>query len=219
VSLKAEHLEQRTFAVELAPAEEEDLYEGIDLDGAWPQQLQLPAKPERLLLRRTVAPPPLQRPVTLGELIQQLEDIATRLEQQGPRQRRQAPKRYSDREAIAQVTALAHREKLPETTAALSVFLGSWGPGLDWVDFEQLVIAWAAAAPPDLDSDRVGVFWALLFLCSQGRVDLEQLGPQLFGPLKLRCLFQAAEGGQRQSPLKAVGTGSAPQPAFELQAA
>ena len=219
VSLKAEHLEQRTFAVGLAPIEEEDLCEGLDLDGVWPQQLQLPAKPERLLLRRTVAPPPLQRPVTLGELIQQLEDIATRLEQEGPRQRRQAPKRYSDREAIAQITALAHREKLPETTAALSVFLGGWGPGLDWVDFEQLVLAWAAAAPPDLDSDRVGVFWALLFLCSQGRVDLEQTGPQLFGPLKLRCLFQAAEGGQRQSPLKAVGIGSAPQPAFELQAA
>ena len=47
VSLKAEHLEQRTFAVGLAPIEEEDLCEGLDLDGAWPQQLQLPAKPEQ----------------------------------------------------------------------------------------------------------------------------------------------------------------------------
>ncbi|NDD21451.1 MAG: segregation and condensation protein A, partial [Synechococcaceae bacterium WBA_3_309] len=77
VSLKAEHLEQRTFAQELPCPEEEDL---LNLEADWPQLLQLPARPERLLLRRTVAPPPLQRPVTLGELIQQLEDIATRLE-------------------------------------------------------------------------------------------------------------------------------------------
>ncbi len=212
VSLKAEHLEQRTFAQELPCPEEDDL---LNLEADWPQLLQLPARPERLLLRRTVAPPPLQRPVTLGELIQQLEDIATRLEEQGPRQRRQAPKRYSEREAIAQVTALAHREKLPETTAALSVFLGKWGPGTSWVDFEQLVTAWEKAAPADLDSDRVGVFWALLFLCSQGRVDLEQDGSQLFGPLRLRCLLQAGEGVQQEISW----IGSAPQPARELQAA
>jgi segregation and condensation protein A len=218
VSLKAEHLEQRTFAFE-APAVEEDLLDCIDLDGDWPQILQLPARPERLLLRRTVAPPPLQRPVTLGELIQQLEDIAAKLVEQGPRQRRQAPKRYSDREVIAQVTALAHREKLPETTAALSVFLGSWAPGLDWVNFEQLVVDWAEVAPADLDRDRVGVFWALLFLCSQGRVDLEQIGPQLFGPLRLRCLLQSGEGVQRQLPLATTAIGSAPKPAWQLQAA
>jgi segregation and condensation protein A len=218
VSLKAEHLEQRTFAFE-APAVEEDLLDCIDLDGDWPQILQLPARPERLLLRRTVAPPPLQRPVTLGELIQQLEDIAAKLVEQGPRQRRQAPKRYSDREVIAQVTALAHREKLPETTAALGVFLGSWAPGLDWVNFEQLVVAWAEVAPADLDRDRVGVFWALLFLCSQGRVDLEQIGPQLFGPLRLRCLLQSGEGVQRQLPLTTTAIGSAPKPAWQLQAA
>ena len=35
-------------------------------------------------------------------------------------------------------------------------------------------MAWAQVAPADLDSDRVGVFWALLFLCSQGKVELEQ---------------------------------------------
>ena len=42
-----------------------------------------------------------------------------------------------------------------------------------------------AAAQEELDGDRVGVFWALLFLCSQGMVELEQQGG-LFGPLRLR---------------------------------
>ena len=220
VSLKAEHLEQRTFAVEAACAEE--VGEDLELEGlGWPALMALPSRPERLLQRRTVAPPPLQRPVTLGELIRQLEDIAARLEEEGPRQRRQKPKRYSDREAIAQVTGLAHREKLPETTAALSVFLGQWGPGQEWVSFDSLVDAWAAAAPPDLDHDRVGVFWALLFLCSQGRVDLQQNEKDLFGPLELRCLLQEGEQLQRTLTFPTAGSpsGSAALPARELQAA
>ncbi|NDE22776.1 MAG: hypothetical protein EBZ96_07950, partial [Synechococcaceae bacterium WB9_3_282] len=45
VSLKAEHLEQRTFAQELPCPEEEDL---LNLEADWPQLLQLPARPERL---------------------------------------------------------------------------------------------------------------------------------------------------------------------------
>jgi segregation and condensation protein A len=164
----------------------------------------LPRRPERHLLRRPVAPPPLQRPVTLGELIRQLEDIAERLEQQeGGGRARVRNKRYSDRAAIAQVAALAHREKLPETTAALSRYLQDWqgSAGADWVDFEQLVGAWGEEvdrrnASDDLDRDRVGVFWALLFLSAQGRLELEQSGG-LFGPLRLRRIPENQEMAQR----------------------
>lgn len=192
VALKAEHLEAQTLAAEDGGVEdglEAEFDGGDDADG-WPARLALPARPERLLSRRPVAPPPLHRPVSLGELIRQLEEIASRLEQeagdQGPRHRR--PRRYSDREAIAQVAALAHREKLPETTAALALFLVGWEPAAAGCDFEQLVAAWDTAAPPDLDRDRVGVFWALLFLCAQGRVTLEQDPEDLFGNLRLaRC--------------------------------
>ena len=49
--------------------------------------------------------------------------------------------------------------------------------------FDQLVDQWEVAAAGDLDRDRVGVFWALLFLSSQGRVELEQEG-WLHGPLR-----------------------------------
>jgi len=178
----------------------------------------LPSRPEKLLQRRTVAPPPLQRPVTLGELIRQLEDIGERLEQEGGRQPKQRRKRYSDREAIAQVASLAHREKLPETTAALSQFLSRWDVGWEWQQFDGLVAAWAAVAPEDLDQDRVGVFWALLFLCSQGRVDLQQDERDLFGPLQLR-VRPSEEDQQRQGVLHFVPPGSAALPASELKAA
>jgi segregation and condensation protein A len=217
VSLKAEHLEQRTFSFGAAAEEDADLLDA-ELEGELvPGLLQLPLRPERLLQRRPVAPPPLQRPVTLGELIQQLEAMAEQLEQQGPRALRQRPKRYSDREAIAAVSALAHREKLPETTAALSLFLGHWDPCDQWVGFDELVAAWAAAAPADLDQDRVGVFWALLFLCSQGRVELQQSETNLFGPLQLRRLL--LEGEQLQRTLAFPSDGSAALPARSLQAA
>jgi len=214
VSLKAEILEQQT----LPPEPELEAF-SIDDDGADSFELlsfQLPRRPERHLLRRAVAPPPLQRPVTLGELIRQLEDIAERLEQgETVGRTRQRGRRYSERAAIEQVAALAHREKLPETTAALSHFLLEWHAASEWVNFEVLVEAWAESAPADLDQDRVGVFWALLFLCSQGRIDLQQDG-DLFGPLFLR----GCQEGLGMLPTAAPqGLGPAPSPARQAQAA
>jgi segregation and condensation protein A len=202
VALKAEVLEAATFPPE--PALEEELEFGFEEDGqGWLMQagVELPRRPERHLWRRPVAPPPLQRPVTLGELIRQLEDIAERIETEELRARqRQRPRRYSERAAIAQVAALAHREKLPETTAALSRFLLEWRAAMDWVGFDELVEAWAGKVDADnaaeeLDRDRVGVFWALLFLTHQGKLALEQDGG-LFGPLRLRRLLDAGESVQ-----------------------
>jgi segregation and condensation protein A len=200
VGLKAEVLEAATFPAEVLVLEAcGDDDHGDDWSGE-DAGFSLPARPERRLQRRLVAPPPLQRPVTLGELIRQLEDIAAQLEaDEGRVRQKQRPKRYSDRAAIAQVAALAHREKLPETTAALSRFLQSWSGSSNnsWVGFEDLVQAWGqavdqASAQEDLDQDRVGVFWALLFLCSHGKVELDQPGG-LYAPLSLKRLAAAAE--------------------------
>ena len=231
VGLKAELLESATFPPEPVL---EDAFEADDDGFGWGSEglpLALPRRPERHLRRRPVAPPPLQRPVTLGELIRQLEDIAERLEQQeGAGRARVRSKRFSDRAAIAQVAALAHREKLPETTAALSRYLQDWQATAEtaWVDFEQLVAAWGEevdrrGAAEDLDRDRVGVFWALLFLSAQGRLELEQSGG-LFGPLRLRRLLEPGE--MTQLPLLAAAprggepnTGSASGAARPLLAA
>ena len=219
VGLKAEVLESQTFPPS-PPEEEEEVY-GFDVDAdgqGWllAPGVELPPRPERHLLRRPVAPPPLQRPVTLGELIRQLEEIAERLEQEeGQTRQRSRSRRFSDRAVIEQVAALAHREKLPETTAALSQFLLEWPHAVDWCCFEVLVAAWAAIAPADLDCDRVGVFWALLFLCSQGRVELEQEGG-LHAPLRLKRLLEERESVQLPLPAE---LGSARGPAGDSLAA
>ena len=226
VSLKANVLEAATFAAQ--PGVEEDAGFDFDADGqGWlvSPGFSLPSRPERHLWRRPVAPPPLQRPVTLGELIRQLEDIAERLEHEELRGRsRHRPKRYSERAAIAQVAALAHREKLPETTAALSRFLLEWPDASDWTGFDALCQAWGAEVErkrqgDEFDSDRPGVFWALLFLAHQGKVELQQQGG-LFGPLSLKRLLDSGES--RQLPLTAVdggSTGSAQTPSQQTLAA
>jgi segregation and condensation protein A len=216
VSLKAEVLEASTFPPE--PEIEEHGDDDFSEDSpVWLVNpvIELPRRPERHLWRRPVAPPPLQRPVTLGELIRQLEDIADRLENEELRSRqRHRPKRYSERAAIEQVAALAHREKLPETTAALSQFLQHWEPATEWAAFEDLVDAWAEAVGSgqverDLDADRVGVFWALLFLCHQGKVELDQQGG-LFGPLSLRHLQASGESSLPLPLPSALGSAQAP---------
>jgi len=200
VGLKADVLEMEMFPVEPDVDELSDFE--IGQQGWLDSSFKMPSRPEKHLVRRAVAPPPLRRPVTLGELIEQLESIAEQLESDQLRSRRSRKiKKYSDREAIAQVTALAHREKLPETTAALGMFLNNWEVALHWVDFDSLVSHWERIAKPDLDRDRVGVFWALLFLCSQGKLELQQEG-SLFAPLRLKRILEP--GSVAQLPLQSV---------------
>jgi len=219
VGLKAEVLEAATFPPE--PVFEDPFGFDDPGDSLSAPAMALPRRPETHLRRRPVAPPPLQRPVTLGELIRQLEEIAERLEQEGPRPRhRPRGRAYSETAAIAQVSALAHREKLPETTAALSLFLLEWRAARDerWVGFDELVEAWNTAgllSEDDLDRDRVGVFWALLFLSAQGKLELQQDGG-LFGSLQLRRL-----GAVETAAAVPVLSGQGPDggPALEARAA
>ncbi len=204
VGLKAEVLESQTFPPE--PSIDES-YDDIGEQGWLDSTFELPLRPERHLFRRPVAPPPLRRPVTLGELIEQLETIAEQLDSDELQNRhRRRNKRLSDREAIAQVSALAHREKLPETTAALGVFLNDWEPALHWIDFELLVQNWKNIAALDLDTDRVGVFWALLFLSSQGKVELKQ-DHSLYAPIQLKRIL--LPGSVAQLPLKTLNVTAA----------
>ena len=187
VALKAGILEGDILPTRPDGDEESSVDHGDDPEAGDPESMQgLPLPSERHLKRRLVAAPPLRRPVTLGELIQSLETMADQLEQQedATSRSRSRAKVFSRRHAMAQVAALAHREKLPETTAALDRFLDHWA---DAGAFEGLVRSWARAAPADLDRDRVGVFWALLFLCGQGRVDLRQ-DQGLYGPLTVQVL-------------------------------
>ena len=201
VGLKAEVLEAEIFSVDLDVEDDSDLDFGEQ--GWLDESFQLPLRPERHLFRRPVAPPPFRRPVTLGELINQLETIAESLKNDELQNRRRLrQKKLTDKEVIAQVSALAHREKLPETTAALAIFINEWEQALHWVDFELLVEKWRKnTASEDLDTDRVGVFWALLFLSSQGKIEIDQKG-SLFSPLSLKRLLEP--GMVAQLPLASL---------------
>tara|TARA_Y100001968_G_scaffold297456_1_gene306425 strand:+ start:24056 stop:24946 length:891 start_codon:yes stop_codon:yes gene_type:complete len=200
VSLKAEVLEADTFPQETISEDNYDL--DFEEQGWLDESFDLPKRPEKQLTRRPVAPPPLRRPVTMGELIAQLESIAESIESDElNNRRRKRQKRFSDSEIIAQVSSLAHREKLPETTAALGIYLNTWEKALHWVDFDLLVSYWRNFASEDLDTDRVGVFWALLFLSSQGKVELQQEG-SLYSKLSLKRIL--GPGMVAQLPLESL---------------
>ena len=158
VGLKAEVLEADMFSVDMEDEDNSDFDCGEQ--GWLDDSFQLPLRPERHLFRRPVAPPPFKRPVTLGELINQLETIAESLKNDDLNTRRRLrQKKLSDREVIAQVSSLAHREKLPETTAALAIFINKWEKALHWVDFELLVEMWRNnSASNDLDTDKIKIF-------------------------------------------------------------
>lgn len=169
----------------------------------------LPVKLERHLRRRGTAMPPSSRRVTLQELIDQIQQMADALEEKPSRRATKDPLyrvSQSRAQAAKAIAALAHQENLTETAAQLDVFLSHYRPqmslGQDWLELEELVELWAGvkqhseklngqASPPEAYAvpkrhDRVGVFWALLLLSAQSKVELAQ--EEFYQDLKIRTL-------------------------------
>ena len=197
VNLKAQVLESDIF-----PEEQNGFADDFEItDQPWiNNNFDIPQYPEKYLRRRSVAQPIMKRTATLGELISQLESIAETIETQDMLlMKRKRNKKYSDKALIDQVKTLAHKEKLPETTKALGDFIDKWEKALQWIDFEYLVIMWKKVAKKDLDKDRLGVFWALLFLSSQNKIEIKQI-KSLYGPIKIKRVIP--EGGLAQLPIE-----------------
>ena len=193
VNLKAQVLESDVFQEETLDFEEE-----IEMDNQeWINQgFDIPKYPEKYLRRRSVAQPVIKRTSTLGELVNQLESIAEIIETQDLLlMKRKRNKKYSDKVLISKVQSLAHREKLPETTKALGKFLDGWEKALQWTDFEYLVNKWQTVVKSDLDKDRLGVFWALLFLSSENKIELKQQY-SLYGPIQIKRIIPDGELAQ-----------------------
>jgi segregation and condensation protein A len=181
VLLKADSLES------LNVPEEELFIEADSLEGG-DRQYRLPLNLEQHIRRRAAAPPPKRRKVTLGELIEQIRHIALEIDDITPRSRTVQPRQYSRKEALQTITELAHNENLTELADRLSQFLVLNQPRLvasgDIIEFDRLLEAWADNnSHPELQElssgrsdgkDRVGVFWALLLLTSQSKVELVQ---------------------------------------------
>ncbi|HEY9610330.1 segregation/condensation protein A [Allocoleopsis sp.] len=205
VLLKADTL------MRLGEPEEPELTElQEDLDAS--NESRLPLHLERHLRRRRAAPPPKRRPVTLSELIEQLQQMATQLGEAPVRQRTLRPRPQSRTQAEAAIAHLAHDENLTELAMHLEGFLSShWqevSAGKDWLNLEQLLEWWtlSSATSGTADSlrdslashevvmettepkasDRVGVFWALLLLSAQSKVELFQ--EEFYQDLQIRAL-------------------------------
>ncbi len=204
----------------------------------------MPLHLERHLRRRAAAPPLKRRPVTLQELIDQLQQMAVQLGETPLPPRVLRPRSQSRSQAAKAIAHLAHDENLTEIATRLEVFLSRhWqeiSAGKDWLNLDQLLEWWtlspialdkadslaslsgtlagngnseqdshlalgkatseglyapsheaasheaAVEATEDGANDRVGVFWALLLLSAQSKVELSQ--EEFYQDLKIRAL-------------------------------
>ena len=169
-----------------------------------------PLKLERQLRRRAVAQPPQKRRVTLQELIDQLQLMAAAMED---RPRRARPKKSSPRssaQTARAITHLAHQENLSEVAGILERFFAQHWSHIsqehEWLELDQLLQCLSSATqqaahesplPADKgreemkENDRVGVFWALLLLSAQSKVELSQ--EEFYQDLKIRALPESLQ--------------------------
>lgn len=160
----------------------------------------LPLSLERQIRRRATARPQQNRRVTLQELIAQLEVMAATVAEHTPRTKTRRPRPHTRNQAVRTIAQLAHQENLSEIAAALERFLhDEWDDicqGEDWMEFESLLGLWVesalakeiqqTSAHHSAQSDRVAVFWALLFLSAQSKVELGQ--DEFYKDLRVRSL-------------------------------
>jgi len=183
----------------------------------------LPLNLEKTLRRRAVAPPPRKRPVTLQEMIQQIQLMEKTLGETPARSRSARTLKPSSKQTAHQIGQLAHSENLTETADDIDLFLSENWPNLcqgeSWISFDRLVTAWSPTATSQANSNpklneadravspthqHVGTFWALLLLASQSRVELQQT--EFYGEIKLRPIdptleISASSWHERQIPL------------------
>jgi len=119
---------------------------------------------EKVLQRRPVPPPPPARPVTLAELIQQITAISHLVADKSP----QPPKNplrqpRHTKTSFTAIAQLAHEENLTETALALENYLSHHSHKV--LEINDLCTAL---------NDRVGVFWGLLLLSQQNKVEMWQ---------------------------------------------
>jgi segregation and condensation protein A len=179
VLLKANSLNNEPPEIPL----DEELFDDL------PQLPGLPPNLEQHIQRRLSARPLQRRPVTLQDLIEQLRSIATRMSDRPVSPRKVRHAKLSASKAAKAIAELAHGENLTEMAEQLEVFLQA--TDLNWIDLEELIGLWVKAMTTDQEGitthDRVGVFWALLLLSAQSKVELSQ--EEFYRDLKVRTIF------------------------------
>ncbi|HEY9703728.1 MAG TPA: segregation/condensation protein A, partial [Allocoleopsis sp.] len=141
---------------------------------------------------------PLQsRPVTLPDLIAQLEKMAAVLAEENfrPKLKKTQP---TSAESVKAIADLAHQENLTEMAGQLDVFLTNyWREITDntSLNLEKLLELWLNNSPIHNDhhdreqaiiNEKVAIFWALLLLSSQSKVELSQ--EEFYQEIKINIL-------------------------------
>ncbi|MDZ8029455.1 MAG: segregation/condensation protein A [Nostoc sp. DedQUE01] len=185
----------------------EDIQDGVlddalllDEDGALHHSPRLPL--ERQLRRRPAAMPPPKRRVTLQELIEQLQIMANQLKLVEKTSKPIRPRRQPSIQSMRQALELAHQENLTEVAGELEQVLKLSAKELcleeNWLNLEQLVQLWTQTRQPSQNgsghqsehSHLVSVFWALLLLSAQSKVELSQ--EEFYDEIKVRLLTDSA---------------------------
>ena len=161
-----------------------------------------PQNLERQLRRRAVAKIPQKRRVSLNELIDQMKLMADVIANHKSRPRRPR-NRIKNRDAARAIAQLAHQENLTEMADKLNDLLSQSNVSLtqEWLDLDQLLQMWSQATESEQQtsdatempqihhspkSKRVGVFWGLLLLSAQSKVELVQ--EEFYQEIKIRSI-------------------------------
>jgi segregation and condensation protein A len=185
----------KAHTLEATPdAEEESDWELEVLDASGSRIVRLPSNLEDCLKRRHTAQPIAKRPITLNDVIAQLHQIASTLDDKPERQTFKRVKPLSTSAATQTIVGLAHQENLTEIAKDLERFMTSkgekWLLAQRWIDLEQLVDIWASDRSSQAHGgtkDRVGIFWALLLLSAQSKVELSQ--EEFYQEIQVRAIY------------------------------
>lgn len=134
---------------------------------------------DKHIKRRTSAPPPKTRKVTLAELITQLQAMESELDEKKISHDlplNKTKKGYTRKQALKTITDLAHNENLTELAQQINDFLTqnlTHNHHNEYIKLDRLVNNWQSYKQEKVE-DKVGVFWALLLLSSQSKVELYQ---------------------------------------------
>lgn len=168
VLLKANSLSDSQSAYE-QPDIDDDLEE-LEISA---DSLRLPTDFDKRLRRLPVALPPKARKITLEELIAQIEAIAEIVDRKPSKpSKRPIQGKVARRAAMKAIAELAHKENLSEMVAEIERYF------LIHPDEEIEISALA-----EVFNDRVGVFWGLLLMSSQSKVELFQ--EEFYGKIQI----------------------------------
>ncbi|MDF5712330.1 MAG: ScpA family protein [Rhizonema sp. NSF051] len=156
---------------------------------------------EKHLRRRPIAMPPPKRRVTLQELIEQLQVMAQQLQLVDKASKTVRSRRQPSLQTMRAALSLAHQENLTEVASELEQVLQQKAiecSQKNWLNLEQLVELWVETKQANQNqsthqshnSQLISVFWALLLLSAQSKIEIYQ--EEFYQDIKIRLLTELA---------------------------